>query len=454
MKSLRVIRVCALFLLTLFCAGCGVYSNYERTSLDTKGLIRSDLGADTTARSPLGWQALFTDPQLQTLIREGLERNASLSVARLRLEEAKETLRGAKLAFLPTANLSARASTSSFDGSEPKLAYSVGGEVSWTIDLFGRINNARKVAQASLEEREAYTQAIQTQTITTIAELYYTLEMLDAQIAVTEQTLESWKQSVATQEALFQAGQAQRANINQAQASLLQAEITWNELKVQRQKSENALCALLGRPAAAVQRGAWGEFVVPERFAIGVPDTMLARRPDVRQAEASLKRAFYSTNVARSAFYPSLTLSGSLGWTNSAGSAILNPGALIWQAAASVLQPVFNQGRLRVNLRIAKLQQEEALIQFRQTVLNAGNEVNNALAELEGARQTRLLEAEQVARLSSTLSDTEAQMRYGSGNALQVLLARQSLLNAQLGQLNTAYKEVATYIRLCAALGL
>ncbi len=454
MKSLRELRVCALFLFTLFCAGCGVYSNYEGMSIDTKGLIRSELGADTTARPPLSWEALFTDPQLQTLIREGLERNASLSVARLQLEEAKETLRSAKSAFLPTANLAARASTSSFDGSEPKLAYSLGGEVSWTIDLFGRINNARKVAQASLEEREAYTQAIQTQTITTIAELYYTLEMLDAQITVTEQTIESWKQSVATQEALFQAGQAQRANINQAKASQLQAEITWNALKVQRQKSENALCTLLGRPPAAVLRGAWGKFVIPERFAIGVPDTMLARRPDVRQAEAALKRAFYSTNVARSAFYPSLTLSGSLGWTNSMGSAILNPGALIWQAAASVLQPIFNQGRLRVNLRIAKLQQEQALIQFRQKILNAGNEVNNALAELQSTHVTRLLQAEQIARLAATLSDTEAQMRYGSANALQVLLARQSLLSAQLAQCNTEYKEVATYIQLCAALGL
>lgn len=453
MRTTVVLGTCVLLSWVLFLGSCGIYSNYPKRSLEANGLIRAELAADTSSRAPQRWESLFTDPALQALICEGLERNASVSIARLQLEEAKATLRGAQLALLPAANLTGRVNTSSFDGSKPELGYTVGGEVSWTIDLFGRLNNTRKAAKASLEEREAYAQAVRVQTISTIAELYYTLELLDAQVAVTAQNLESWRQSVATQEALFEAGQAQRANINQAKASLLQAEITYNGLKVQRQKSENSLCALLGRPSAAVKRGQWGSFVIPERFSIGVPDTMLSQRPDVRQAEASLKRAFYSTNVARSAFYPSLTLSGSAGWTNSAGSMIVNPGAMIWQVAASVLQPIFNRGQLTSNLTIAKARQEEALVQFRQTVLNAGNEVNNALADLQNARTTRALEAEQVARLESTLRDTEAQMRYGSGNALQVLMARQSLLNAQLGQLNTAYKELSSYIKLWAALG-
>lgn len=439
--------------LVLMFAGCGIYSNYRSQSIETKGLYRTELGADTTATAIPKWEQLFTDPQLLQYIREGLQKNANLSIARLQLEEAKATLRSAKMALLPSANLTGRVSTSSYDGSEPQLAYNVGAEVSWTLDIFGKINNARKAARASLEEREAYTQAVQTQVVATIVELYYTLEMLDAQMAVAERTFESWKQSVATQEALFQAGQAQRANINQAKASQLQAEIQRNELEVQIQKSENSLCSLLGRTSINVARGNWGEFVVPERLIIGIPVEMLAQRPDIRQAEAALKGAFYNTNAARSAFYPSLTLGGSIGWTNSAGALISNPGALIWQAAGSLLQPVFNRGQLTSNLKIAKAKQEQAQIRFRQTVLDAGNEVNNTLASLQSARQTSQLQKQQVERLQETLNDCEAQMRYGSGNYLQVILARQALLSAELSLLSTGYKELSSYVKLCVAIG-
>ncbi len=241
--------------LALVFSGCGIYSNYKHQTIDTKGFYRAELGADTTATNAPKWEQLFTDPLLQQYIREGLQRNANLTVAQLQLEEAKTTLRSAKLALLPSANATGRVSTSSYNGSDPQLAYNVGAEVSWTLDIFGRLNNARKAASAALEEREAYTQAARTQLVATIAEFYYTLEMLDAQMVVAENTLENWKQSVSTQEALFQAGLTQRSNINQAKASLLQAEIQCNELKVQIQKSENSFCSLLGRTATNVARG-------------------------------------------------------------------------------------------------------------------------------------------------------------------------------------------------------
>jgi len=439
--------------LALVFSGCGIYSNYKHQTIDTKGFYRAELGADTTATNAPKWEQLFTDPLLQQYIREGLQRNANLTIAQLQLEEAKATLRSAKLALLPSANATGRVSTSSYNGSDPQLAYNVGAEVSWTLDIFGRLNNARKAASAALEEREAYTQAARTQLVATIAEFYYTLEMLDAQMVVAENTLENWKQSVSTQEALFQAGLTQRSNINQAKASLLQAEIQCNELKVQIQKSENSFCSLLGRTATNVARGKWGEFVIPEHFSIGIPVEMLAARPDVRQAEATLKSAFYNTNAARSAFYPSLTLSGSLGWTNSAGTLISNPGALIWQAAGSLLQPLFNRGQLTANLKIAKARQEQARIRFRQTVLDAGNEVNNTLADMQNARTVLQLQKQQVARLEETLSDCVAQMRYGSGNYLQIIVARQSLLSAELSLLSTGYKELSSYIKLWVALG-
>ncbi len=441
--------------LALEFTSCGIYTNYKSQPIATKNLLREELHADTSAREIPRWEDLFIDPQLQQYIRTALEKNANLAVAHLQLDEAKATLFGAKLAFLPSANLSRGGGLSgSFDGSSPKGVGNIAADVSWTLDIFNQKNNQRKAALASLEEREAYTHAVQTQLIATIAQLYYTLEILDAKLAATEKMIVSWQQSVATQEALFQAGQGQRSNINQAKASQLQAEITRNELKLQIQKIENSLCALLGQRASSIVRGMWGHFVVPEKFSIGLPMAILANRPDVQRAEAMLKHAFYNANAARSALFPSLTLSGSLGWTTSAGVALLNPSTLVWQAAANILTPLLNRSQITTNALIAETKQEEAKIQYLQTILEAGNEINNILADLQNTRTTMLLQQEQIQLLEQTVSDSEAQMQYGTGNYLQIILARQALLSAELARYTTAYKELESYIKLCAAIGM
>jgi outer membrane protein TolC len=202
-----------------------------------------------------------------------------------------------------------------------------------------------------------------------------------------------------------------------------------------------------------VTRGNLDEVKMPEKLSAGIPVDMLAARPDVRQAEASLKSAFYNVNKARAAFYPSLTLSGSAGWTNSGGVGVTNPGALLLQAAGSLVQPILANGQNKANLEIAKAQQEEARIKFRQTVLDAGNEVNNALQSYQTSVNTIKLENQQIDKLKQTLGDTEAQMKYGSVNYLQVIVTRQSLLSAQLSKLSDRYSEIDSYIVLYQALG-
>lgn len=444
----------AVFMLT----SCGIYTNYERPSQAVAGidsLYRPEARPDTTRSiATLRWEELFTDPHLQHLIRQGLTANADLAVARLQVEEAQATLRQSKQAYLPSIQLDPTGTLSSFDGQKTQKTYSLGASASWEIDLFGKLRNSKRQALASLLASDAYRQAMQTQVIATVADSYYALLMLDEQIRITEQTAESWREYVRSLAALMQAGQADRATLTQAEASRLAAESSLLSLQQQAVEQENALCVFVGLTPRRLERSTMDRQQFPSSLSVGVPLDLLARRPDVRQTEAQLMQAFYATNYARAAFYPSITLSGSAGWTNSGGAAITNPGAWLLQAVGSLVQPLFNRGQNLANLKIAKAQQEEAVLQFRQSLLDAGNEVNNALVQWQTARERIRLDSGQVEQLALTVDDTELLMENSADtNYLQVLTARQSLLSAQLTVASDRYDEIQGVINLYHALG-
>lgn len=451
---MKKILIAALSILT---TGCGIYNKYERPDLSTvqaDSLYRSDVAPDTASSiASLGWEELFTDPCLQSLIHRGLEANTDLQTAALRVKEAQATLMSSKLAYLPSLQLDPQGNLSSFDGSKTQKTYSLGGSASWEIDLFGKLTNAKRGARAALLESEAYRQAMQTQVIATVADSYYALLMLDEQVRVTTQTAESWREYVKSLHALMNAGEADRATLSQAEASRLSAESSLLSLQRQVAEQENALCVFIGEVPHRLERSTLDNQQFPDRMSVGLPIELLSRRPDVRQAEASLMQAFYATNSARSAFYPSITLSGSAGWTNSGGAAITNPGAWLLQAVGSLVQPLFNRGQNIANLKIAKAQQEEAVLAFKQSLLDAGQEVNNALIQWQTAREQILLDMEQVKQLETTVSDTRLLMQYGTVNYLQVLTARQSLLSAQLTLASDRYSEIQGVINLYHALG-
>ena len=324
---------------------------------------------------------------------------------------------------------------------------------SWEIDIFGSLRNAKKGSRAALEQSRAYQQAVQSQLIATIADTYYSLLMLDEQLDITRRTAKSWQETVQSLQALMRAGEQNQAAVAQAEASRLTAEQSVLSLEKQIKELENSLSTLVGIVPQAIERGKLSEAVFSEQLSVGIPLQLLGKRPDVRQAEYALAEAFYATNQARSAFYPQITLSGSAGWTNNSGAAIVNPGNWLLQAVGSLTQPLFNKGKNIANLRIAKAQQEEALLAFQQSLLDAGAEVNNALTQWQTARQSLTLDEEKIEQLETALRSTRLLMQHGNTNYLEVLTAQQTLLDARLTKVSDRYEEIQGVINLYHALG-
>lgn len=360
-------------------SSCHIYRAYERPDAITvsDSLYRQPVTAeDTTSLASLSWKELFTDPQLQQLIEAGLAHNTDLGIARLKVKEAEALLMTSRLSYLPSVSQTPQGTLTSLDGNKPSKTYNLAVSADWEIDLFGKLLNAKRGAQAALEQSEAYRQAVQTQLVATIANSYYTLLMLDEQLDITRRTADTWTESLRTMKALKRAGQA-------------------TEMAV----------------------------------------------------------AYYATNSARSAFYPGITLSGSAGWTNAAGAAITNPGQWLLSAVGSLVQPLFNRGKNIANLKIAKAQQEEALLTFQQSLLDAGAEVNDALVQWQTARKRIQLDEQQCTSLQSALRSSELLMQYSSQNYLEVITARQALLQAELNTVTDRFDEIQGVINLYHALG-
>lgn len=453
-------KIFSICILALLISSCGIYKSYERPEVKTERLYRDTIQpgdeasqADTTSVGSLAWRELFTDPRLQTLIEEGLQQNTNLRIARLRVDQAGASLTAAKLSYLPALSLDPQGTMSSFDKQRATKSYQLPVSASWEIDLFGKLTNAKRKAKSALEQSAAYRQAVQSQLIGSIANTYYTLLMLDSQLAITRQTATYWQENIQTMRALKRAGQYNEAAVSQAEANSLSADASVLTLQQQIQEAENSLSTLLGRMPQSIVRGQLANQPFPQELSAGVPLQLLTNRPDVREAEYSLAQAFYATNEARSAFYPGITLSGSAGWTNNGGGLIANPGALLLQAVGSLTQPLFNKGKNRANLKIAKAQQEEATLTFQQTLLNAGAEVNNALTQFQTAQRRSALSQKQVTALQTTVRSTRLLMQHSTSTYLEVLTAQESLLQSQLTQVSDRFDEIQSVISLYQALG-
>ena len=447
-------KIIVLTTATALLSSCGIYTKYQPAETTPDNLYGEEVAVDdTTNFGNVNWRELFTDPQLQALIEQGLQNNTDLRSAQLQIEEAEAALMSAKLAFLPSFALSPQGTISSFDGGKATKTYTLPVTASWELDIFGRLRNAKQQAKALYAQSKDYQQAVRTQLIAGIANVYYTLLMLDEQLAISQQTEEAWKETVASTRALMDAGLANEAATSQMEAAYYSVQTSILDLKEQINQVENSLALLLAETPRSYERGKLADQRLPEDVAVGVPMQMLSNRPVVRAAERSLEQAFYATNQARAAFYPSIVLSGSAGGTNSAGSMIVNPGKFLASAVGSLTQPLFNKGQIMAQYRIAKAQQEEASLSFQQALLNAGSEVNDALVACQTSKAKTLLFEKQIQSLEKALESTSLLMEHGTTTYLEVLTARQSLLSAQLSQTANRFTEIQSVINLYQALG-
>ncbi len=454
MCMIRNIIIAAAVSITM--SGCHIYRAYKRPDVTSvvDSIYRQPIAVnDTVSLASLSWEQLFTDPHLQELIRYGLDNNTDLSIARLKVKEAEALLMTSRLSYLPSITLSPEGTITSVGSGEASKKYDIAALADWEIDLFGKLLNAKRGAQATLEQSDAYRQAVQTQLVATIANSYYTLLVLDEQLKITQETTETWTESLRTMKALKRAGQATEMAVAQTEAAKLSVDASVISIERQITEMENSLSALLGKTPQSISRGKLSEQTFPDSLSTGVPLELLSRRPDIRQSEAQLAVAYYATNSARSAFYPSITLGGSAGWTNAAGAIITNPGEWLLSAVGSLVQPIFNKGKNIANLKITKAQQEEALLTFRQSLLDAGAEVNDGLIQWQSAKKRVELNKQQAKSLKSALRSSELLMKHSSQNYLEVITARQSLLQAELNIITDYFDEIQGIINLYHALG-
>ena len=444
----KILIIC----LAVATTGCGIYKPYTRPDISTAGMYGDAETADETTLGDLRWQEVFTDPQLQALIGRALENNTDLQSAQWRVKEAEATLKSARLAYLPSFNFAPQGAISSFDNANTTKTYNIPVTASWQIDIFNALTNSKRKARALYAQSKEYQQAVKTQLISGTANLYYTLLMLDSQYDVTKQTAAKWQQSVETMRAMKEAGMTNEAAGAQYEGNYYSIRTSLYDIEDQIRQVENSLCSLLGETPHALQRGELDAQQMPATLSVGVPLQMLTNRPDIRAAEYSLMQAYYATAEARSALYPSITLSGTAGWTNNAG-VIVNPGKLLLNAAGSLVQPIFNAGANRARVKIMKAQQEESKLAFRQALLNAGAEVNNALTQTQSARAKNELRKNQIAAMERAVESTELLMQHGSTTYLEVLTAQQSLLSAQLSQISDRFNEIQGIVNLYQALG-
>ncbi len=455
MRKITCITIICINMVLL--SSCHIYRNYQRPeNLPTDSLFRdmdNPSVSDSLSLGDLPWQEVFQDTLLQHYIRYGLEHNTDMQTALLRVDQAKAQLTAAKLAFLPSLTLSPQGTLTSTAGSKTVKTYELPVQASWEIDLFGNLRNAKKGTQATLLQQQAYQQAVRSELIAGIANTYYSLLMLDEQVAISQSTLEVWKEQVRTMEARMKVGEETENAVTQARASLYELEATHNDLLRQQRETENSLCTLLGMTSRSLERGTLDKQIFPETLPTGIPVRLLSRRPDIVQAEMTLANAYYTTNQARSAFYPNLNLSGSAGWTNALGQAVTNPGDWILSAVASLTQPLFNRGKLISNLRVSKDEEQIALLNYRQALLDAGQEVNDALYATESAGRSLESHRKQCRELERTVQTSEALYRTGNATYLELLTARQSLLNDRLNVVTDSFTQCQAVINLYQALG-
>ncbi|OIV40228.1 efflux transporter outer membrane subunit [Flavobacterium johnsoniae] len=446
-------------------SACSITKKYERpTTLSTDKLYRDETSADTTTIADMPWQSVFKDEKLNALIQKGLDNNLNLKNAIENIIQAQASLRQSKLAYYPTLNLDASATRTK--QSEAGLnfpaginintlttTYKLGLSTSWEADIWGKLSSSKRAALASYLATDAAKQAVQTQLIADIANNYFLLLSYDKSLKITEETLESRIKNVETIKALKEGAIVTGASVVQSEANQYAAEVLIPDLKRSIRETENAINILLGQAPGPIDRGELGTQIIPENIAVGVPSQLLENRPDVRQAEFNFRVAFESTNLAKTYFYPSLTLTASGGFSNLELKDFFS-NSIFYSIIGGLTQPIFNQGLNKTRLTTAQSQQLQAYNNFQQSLLTAGQEVSNALFAYQMAAAKEDSRKKQIEALEKAVDFTQQLLEYSSAtNYTDVLTSEQNLLSAQLSGVNDNLQKLQAVVNLYRALG-
>lgn len=441
-------------------SSCGIYGKYERPEVNTTGLVRDVTSntdtlavTDTTSFGNLPWRSVFTDPQLQALIEQGLAHNTDLLNAALNVKMVEAQLSVAKLAFVPSFTFSPQGTISSWDGSKATKTYSLPVNASWSIDLFGNLLNQKRSAQMALLATKDYQLVVKTNLIANIANAYYTLMMLDKQLEIVDNMTSLTKDTWDMMKLQKDLNMAKETSVQSAEANYYSVLAQAADLKRQIRETENSLSLLLGQPAQTIGRGKLEDQSLPTEFSTGVGIQMLNNRPDVHYAEMALAQCFYDVQTARSKFYPNISISASGAFTNNGGGGIVNPGKWLLSAVGSLVQPIFQNGQLIAGLKVAKAQQEQAYNTWQNAVLAAGSEVSNALVLYNSSDEKSKLEQKQIESLTKNVEYTKDLFSMGSSTYLEVITAQQSLLNAELSKVQDDFYKMQAVVNLYYALG-
>ena len=447
----------------LLLTGCGLYNKYERPEVDTRGLIRdavSDVDTlavqDTVSFGNLHWRQVFTDPQLQALIEQGLQKNADLQNAALTVQMYEAMLKAAKLAFLPAVNFGTNQGMGSIstlytDPSVTTKAYTLPVTASWTLDLFGNILSQKRSTQMKMLGMKDYQMAVRAQIISGIANSYYTLLMLDKQMEIVNEMSRMSKETWEMMKLQHQLGRVRSTGVQSAEAAYLSIQTRGNDFKRQIRATENALSLLIGQAGQQIPRSTLEQQQLPTEFSTGVGIQLLKNRPDVHNAEMKLAACFHDVQTARSQFYPTISIGATGAFTNSNGA--MNPGKWLLNLFGNLTQPIFNRGALTANLKTSKLQYEQAFNTWQKSILTAGNEVSNALVNYNNYDANSRIESERIAVLTKSVEDTKALYRSSSSSYLEVLTAEQNLLNAKLLKVTDDFNKMQAVVSLYTALG-
>lgn len=436
---------------SLMLSSCGLYKKYEQQTEIPADVI--GIQGATSTETMLPWREFFTDPLLQKLIEQVLANNTDLASARIAVEQSEASLKAAKLAYLPSFSFAPQGTISSFDYSKAAKTYSLPLQMNWEVESFGAITNRKRAANAVLLQAQCYENIVRSNLVSAISQQYSLLQVLDRQLEILIQTDSLWSTSLDTQRSLWENGKSYSTAVNQMEASWLDVKTQIVDTRRNIQSVENAICRLLAVSPQHIERSKWGQYALSQKLQNGVSACLLENRPDIRMANHVMEEAFYNTQVARAAFFPTITLSGLVGWTNNGGGAIMNPGSLLLNAVGQLTQPIFQQGKLKANLKIAKLTQEDMKLDYVQTVIDAGNEVNEALADYQSTVEKHEYYHRQVSVLHEAFKGTHELMDNGKASYLEVLTAQESLLRAQLSEAMNMYSASEALIALYIALG-